>query len=63
MVDIINDLKYLLNRYLLKLMMIVIIMGYIVFVIGLYLVDGKNFDVKIFNYIIGIDIEEIKMWF
>lgn len=41
-------------------MMIVII---IVFVIGLYLVDGKNFDVKIFNYIIGIDIEEIKMWF
>lgn len=44
-------------------MMIVIIMGYIVFVIGLYLVDGKNFDVKIFNYIIGIDIEEIKMWF
>lgn len=41
-------------------MMIVII---IVFVIGLYLVDGKNFVVKIFNYIIGIDIEEIKIWF
>lgn len=39
-----------------KLMMIVSIIGYIVVVIGFYLVDGKNLDVKILNYIFVINV-------
>lgn len=49
-------------RLLVKFMIVVIILGYIVFVLGLYLVDFKNLDVKILMYMIEINVEEIKDW-
>lgn len=55
-----HDLKYLLNRHLLKPMMIVTTTGYIVSAIGPYLADGKNSDAKILNHIMSTDTEEIK---
>lgn len=57
------DLKYLLNKHLLKVnVMIVTTTGYIVVAIGLYLADGKKSDAKILNHIIGTDNEEINAW-
>lgn len=43
-------------------MMIVLIFGYIIFVLGFYLVDFKNFDVKILSYMIQINVEDIRKW-
>lgn len=39
-------------RLLLKLIMVVIILGFIVFIFGFYLLDLKNNDVSIFKYMI-----------
>lgn len=54
------DLKYLLNRHLLKAN--VMIVTTIVVAIGPYLADGKKSDAKILNHIIGTDTEEINAW-
>lgn len=43
-------------------MMIVLMIGYIVSVFGLYLVDLKNNDFFILNYFIFLNIEEIQRW-
>lgn len=43
-------------------MMIVLMIGYIVSVFGLYLVDLKNNDFFILNYFIFLNIEEIQSW-
>lgn len=51
------------NKYMMiKFMMIVLIFGYIIFVLGFYLVDFKNFDVKILSYMIQINVEDIRKW-
>lgn len=49
-------------RLFVKFMMVVIIFGYIVFVLGLYLFDFKNNDVGIFNYMIKKNVEEMRSW-
>lgn len=54
------DLKYLLNRHLLKAN--VMIVTTIVVAIGPYLADGKKSDAKVLNHIIGTDTEEINAW-
>lgn len=43
-------------------MMVVTIIGYIVFVFGLYFADLQNNDVYIFNYIIQKNVKEMINW-
>lgn len=40
-------------------MVVVIIIGYFVFILGFYLVDRSNNDVFIFSYIINSNVESI----
>lgn len=44
-------------------MVVVIIIGYFVFILGFYLVDRSNNDVFIFSYIINSNVESIRFWF
>lgn len=44
-------------------MVVVIIIGYFVFILGFYLVDRSNNDVFIFSYIINRNVESIRFWF
>lgn len=44
-------------------MVVVIIIGYFVFILGFYLVDRSNNDVFIFSYIINSNVESICFWF
>lgn len=43
-----------------KFMVIVLIIGYFIFIIGLYFV--KDNDVSIFNYIMKLNIKDICSW-
>lgn len=42
--------------------MVVIIIGYIVFIFGFYLLDLINNDVSIFKYMIYCNIKELRIW-
>lgn len=44
-------------------MVVVIKIGYFVFILGFYLVDRSNNDVFIFGYIINSNVESICFWF
>lgn len=45
-----------------KVMVVVMIIGYFVIVVGFYFVDNKNNDVNIFIYMLKLNLEDIKYW-
>lgn len=44
-------------------MVVVLTDGYFLIVVGFYFVDSRNNDVFILNYMLKLNIEDIKNWF